>query len=247
MEVGAALSMGKRALSIFRHSTTIKMSTLRLAQPDPRPEALLAHARRIAKIALRSTDSITGDFLIEKAEEQYQVAIRAFDSKSRPGEASQARAELKQFSSESRFALHDAPVLLDGSAFRKAMDALAATESIGPYYNGTNDLEEIVNIARRRMAHRDRLGAAEDATRAATCLLWRAGREDEAISLYNEFTDALVRDVRAHLGSGLHSIVQRKLDIARHRLLLTDRRDEALELAKLVEDTSHARPMGTRV
>ena len=220
---------------------------LRLAQPDPSPEALLAHARRIAKIALRSTDGVTGNFLIEKAEEQYNVAIKAFDSVRKVGEAIQARAELKEFSAESRFALYDAPVLLDGTAFRRAMDALAESGSIGTYYNGTNDLDEIVAIAKRRMANRDRLGAAEDATRAATCLLWRAGREDEAISLYNEFTDALVRDIRANLSSGHLYLVKMKVDIARKRLELTGRLDEAREVDKLVSEANQARPMGTHV
>jgi hypothetical protein len=223
------------------------MTTLRLAQPEPRPEGLLAHARRIAKIALRATDSVTGDFLIEKAEEQYQVAIRALDGKSMAGLASQARAELKQFSTESRFVLHDAPVLTEDTAFRRALDTLAATEAIGPYYNGTNDLDEIVAIAKRRMSKRDQLVAAEDATRAATCLLWRAKREEEAISLYNDFTDALVRDVKAHLGGGQLYLVEKKADIARNRLLLTGRTDEASDIEKLVSDASQARPMGSHV
>jgi len=223
------------------------MGTLRLAQPDPPPEALLAHARKIAKIALRTTNAITGDFLIEKAEQQYAIAIKAFDGKSRVGEANHVRAELKQFSTESRFVLHDAPVLAGASAFRRALDALAASEAIGPYYNGTNNLDEIVTIARRRMAQRDRLAAAEDATRAATCLLWRAEREEEAIGLYNEFTDALVRDVKAHLEHGHLYLVEVKADIARKRLLLTGRRDEASKIEKLMSQASQARPMGSHV
>lgn len=221
------------------------MGTLRLAQPEPPPEGLLAHARRIAKIALRTSDSITGDFLIVKAEEQYAIAIRALEAKYMVGEASVARTELKQFSAESRFVLHDAPVLSGTSAFRRALDALAATEAIGAYYNGTNNLDEIVTIARRRMSQRDRLGAAEDATRAATCLLWRAEREEEAIALYNEFTDALVRDVKAHLATGQVYLVETKADIARKRLLLTGRNDEADAMERLVVDASRARPMGS--
>ena len=223
------------------------MSTLRLAQPEPRPEALLAHARKIARIALRATDAITGDFLIEKAEEQYAIAITALDQKMLVGEARQARAELKQFSAESRFVLRDAPVLTGDSAFRRALDDLAASGTIGPYYNGTNKLDDIVSIARKRMGQRDRLGAAEDATRAATCLLWRAGREDEAITLYNEFSDALVRDIRAHLAGGQLYLVDRKVDIARKRLLLTGRKDEADELERVMSQASKARPMGARL
>lgn len=224
-----------------------RMSTVRLAQPDPRPEALLAHARKIAKIALRTTDTITGDFLIDKAEEQYAVAIRALDGKAMVAEAGQARAELAQFSIEARFTLHEAPVLVDGSAFRRALDSLARDDTIGAYYNGTNDVEEIVRIARRRMSSRERLGAAEDATRAATCLLWRAGREEEAMALYNDFTDALVRDVRSNLDGGLLSLVRTKADIARRRLMLTGRTDDAREIDKLLAEASQARPMGSPV
>jgi hypothetical protein len=223
------------------------MGARRLAQPEPPAEGLLAHARKIARIALRTTDTITGSFLIEKAEEQYRVAIRALESSWMIGEANQAKAELKRFSSESRFVLNDAPVLTGDSAFRRALDDLAATDTIGPYYNGTNNLDEIVTIAKRRMAQRDRLGAAEDATRAATCLLWRAGREDEAIALYNEFTDALVRDVKAHLGSGQLYLVEMKSNIARKRLMLTGRTDEADAIEKLVAEASRATPMGSRV
>jgi hypothetical protein len=219
------------------------MSTPRLAQPEPRPERLLAHARKIARIALRASDTVTGDFLIEKAEEQYAIAIEALDSTSRNGEANQARAELREFSAESRFLLHDAPVLGGDSAFRKAFDMLAASQSIGSYYNGTNDVDEIVAIARKRMARRDRLGAAEDATRAATCLLWRAQREEEAVSLYDEFTDVLVRDVRGDLDNGHLYLVETKADIAGKRLMLTGRAEEARELDRLVLLALQARPM----
>lgn len=223
------------------------MSNIRLAQPEPHPERLLAHARKIAKIALRATDTITGDFLIDKAEEQYALAIRALDGALMRGEAAQARIELEEFSAESRFLLHDAPVLAGDSAFRKALDILAASEAIGPYYNGTNNVDEIADIARKRMARRDRLGAAEDATRAATCLLWRAHREEEAKDLYNEFTDVLVREVKADLDSGQHYLVETKSDITRKRLVLTGRKDEADQLENLVSESLKARPMGTHV
>jgi hypothetical protein len=223
------------------------MASQRLAQPEPPPEGLLAHARKVAKIALRTSDAITGDFLIKKAEELYNMAIRAFERGYKVREASQARSELKQFSSESRFVLHDAPVLSGDSAFRRALDDLAGSDTIGAYYNGTNNLDDIVTIAKRRMAQRDRLGAAEDATRAATCLLWRAGREEEAIALYNEFTDVLVRDVRTYLDHDHLYLVETKAEIARKRLLLTGRRDEAGEIEKLVAQASQARPMDSRV
>jgi hypothetical protein len=223
------------------------MSTLRLAQPDPRPEGLLAHARRIAKIALRATDTVNGDFLIAKAEEQYTIAIQAFDRKMRKAEANQARAELKHFRTESQFVLHDAPVLAEDSAFRSALDTLAASDEIGPYYNGTNDIDEIVSLARRRMGKRDSLSAAEDATRAATCLLWRAHREEETIAVYNEFTDALIRDVVANLNGGHLYLVEKKAEIARRRLLLTGRADKASELEELLAVASKPRPMGSQV
>lgn len=218
------------------------MSTLRLAQPEPTAEGLLAHARRIAVIARRATDPVTGDFLIAKAEDQYAIAIKALVSTSKASEASEARDELKRFSVESRFQLHDAPVLAGNSPFRRALDALAATEAIGSYYNGTDDVDEIVALAKRRIAQRDRLGAAEDAVRAATCLLWRAQREEETVALYNEFTDALVRDVKGHVDNGLFNLVEKKADIARKRLLLTGRRAEAWEIDRILSEAS--RPMG---
>jgi hypothetical protein len=230
---------------IARHTTTIEMDTLRRAQPEPTADGLLAHARKIAKIAIRATDAITGDFLIEKAEEQYAIAIAVFDSSSRAGEANRAREELRQFSAESRFVLHHAPALAKGSAFRSTLNALAASEAIGSYYNGTDDVDEIVAIARRRMGSRDRLGAAEDATRAATCLLWRANREKEAIALYNEFTDVLVQHVKGHLSRGHLYLVVKAADIARKRLLLTGRGGEANEIDTLVAKEKGARSMGT--
>lgn len=247
---GSELAMegsGTPPSAVLDISTTMGMTTLRLAQPRPRPEGLLAHARRIATIALRSTDAVTGDFLIEKAEEQYAIAIQAFESRARVAEANNARAEMEQFSTEARFELHDAPVLAGTTAFRRALDALAASEAIGRYYNGTDNVDEIVTIARKRMANRDRLGAAEDATRAATCLLWRAEREEEAISLFNDFTDTLLNDVVAHLDGDHLYLVDKKADIVRKRLLLTGRKDEAENVEKLVSEASQARPMASHV
>ena len=170
------------------------MGNGRLGQPDPQPERLLAHARKIAKLSRRATDTVHGSFLIERTQEQYRFAIEAFDSRRRSREAIDARSELEQFRMQSGFMLRAAPLLLESSDFRSAFDSLATSEKVGRFFNGTDDLDEIVALARRRMKKLDNLAAAEAAARAATCMLWRAHREKETIVLYNEYTDALVRD-----------------------------------------------------
>jgi len=214
----------------------------RLAQPDPHPDGLLAHARRIATLARRPTDSANCRFLIEKTEEQYAFAIDAFDSKRRIREANEARAELENFRAESRFLLHAAPLLLDGSAFRKFFDKLAASNEVGQFFNGTDNVDEVVALARRRIGNRDRLRAAEEATTAATCMLWRARREEEAIVLYNEYSDSLVKDITASISKGNLYLVEVRSKIARKRLLLTGRKEDALQLLVTVSEALKPRP-----
>jgi len=137
----------------------------RLGLPDPSPEGLLAHARKIARLSRRATDTVNGSFLIERTESQYAFAIEAFESRHKTREAIATRAELEQFRTQSGFILHDAPLLLERSTFRSAMDSLAASKKVGPFFNGTDKLDEIVVLARRRMENLDRLAAADDATR----------------------------------------------------------------------------------
>lgn len=208
----------------------------RLAQPEPGPERLLASARKIAKIARRPRDSVNGEFLIERAEEQYSLAIKALESESRAREADEVRAELDQFLAESEFIIESAPLLLDRSAFRRFFDSLAASNEVGQYFNGIDDLDGIVALARSRMRNPDRLGAAEAATKAATCMLWRAHREEDTIELYNEFTDALIRDITTSIAKGTLHLVEARAAIARKRLLLADRKEEARELLGAVAD-----------
>jgi hypothetical protein len=210
------------------------MSNGRLAQPEPSPEGLLAHARKIARLTRRATDSVNSTFLIQKAEEQYGLAIEALNREFRIREAFEARAELERFRAESVWTLHQAPLLLEGSAFRTALDDLAASKDVGRFFNGTDDVDEIVSIARRRMGNRDRLAAAEDATRAATCMLWRAEREEETVALYDEFTDVLVKDIMTSIDAGNVFLVEARSRIARTRLLLTGRREDAEQLATAV-------------
>jgi len=207
-----------------------------LAQPNPRPEGLLAHARKIAKLARRGTDAANCRFLIEKTEVQYNVAIGAFDSNGRIREANEARTELEGFRRESTFILHTAPLLLEGSSFRNVFDKLAASKEVGQFFNGTDNVDEVVALARRRMGNPDRLHAAEEATTAATCMLWRTHREKEAIALYNEFTDALVKDISMSINKGNLYLVEARSKIARKRLLLAGRRDEAHQLLMAVSE-----------
>jgi hypothetical protein len=110
------------------------------------------------------------------------------------------------------------------------MDLLAESSEVGKFYNGTDEIDVIVAIARRRMGSRERLAAAEDATRVATCMLWRMQREEEATLLYNEFTDALMKDVFATIEKGDIYLVEMKSRVARKRLLLTGRNDDAQHL-----------------
>jgi hypothetical protein len=217
------------------------MSTDRLAQPNPLPEGLLAHARKVAKLARRPTDTANGNFLIEKTEERYTFAITAFETKKRTYEANAARAELELFRTETGFILNSAPLLLERSAFRKTFDALAASKKVGQFFNGTDDVDEVVSLARRRMANRDRLSAADDATTAATCMLWRAGREEETIALYNKFTDVLVREIATSISKGDLYLVEARSKVARRRLSLTGRKAEAGQLLATVSDALNTR------
>jgi hypothetical protein len=207
-----------------------------LAQPSPRPEGLLAHARKIAKLARRGEDVTNCSFLIEMAEAQYTFAIDAFDSHRRTWEAGEARKELDRFRKESDFILQTAPLLWEGSAFRKVFDKLAASKEVGQFFNGTDNVDDIVALARKRMGNPDRLHAAEEATTAATCMLWRAQREEETIVLYNEFTDALVKDILLSINKGNLYLVEARATITRKRLLLTGRQDEAHQLLMAVSE-----------
>jgi hypothetical protein len=211
-----------------------------LAQPDPTPDRLLAFARRVAELALRATNTVNGNYLIRRAEEQYGLAIKALESHDRIREAEWAGNELNQFGADSRVALKTSPVLVKGSRFRRAMDLLAESPEIGKFYNGTDKIDVIVAIARRRMASRERLAAAEDATRAATCMLWRMQREEEATLLYNEFTDALLKDVFATIEKGNIYLVEMKSRVARKRLLLTGRNDDAQHLETAVSQAMNS-------
>ena len=222
------------------------MSTERLAQPNPHPEGLLAHARKVATIARRPTDTTNGNFLIEKTEERYTFAITAFENKRRTYEANAARAELELFLTETGFILNSAPLLSENSAFRKAFDALAASKKVGQFFNGTDDVDETVALARRRMGNRDRLIAAEDATRAATCMLWRAQREEETITLYNEFTDVLVREIATSISKGDLYLVEARSKIARRRPSLTGRKTEAGHLLATVTEALKGHPVGAQ-
>jgi hypothetical protein len=93
------------------------------------------------------------------------------------------------------------------------------------------------------MENLDRLPAAEDANRAATCMLWRAHREEEAIVLYDEYTDALVRDIIANISRGVLYLVEARSKIARRRLRLTGRKDEAGQLFTVVYEALQPHPM----
>lgn len=217
------------------------MADGRLAQPDPDPERLLANARKIAKIARTPRDPVNGGFLIERTEQQFTFAIEAFESEQRTREADQARAELEQFQRESDFILHYAPLLLDSSAFRMSFDSLAASNEVGRFFNGIENIDKVVDIARRRMRNPDRLGAAEDATKAATCMLWRAHRKEETIDLYNEFTDVLIKEITMSISKGHLHLVEARAQIARRRLLLTDRKDDARRLVATVSEALRPR------
>jgi hypothetical protein len=61
-------------------------------------------------------------------------------------------------------------------------------------------------------------------------MLWRIQREEEATLLYNEFTDALMKDVFATIEKGDIYLVEMKSRVARKRLLLTGRNDDAQHL-----------------
>jgi len=210
------------------------MGNGRLGQPDPQPEGLLAHARKIARLSRRATDTVNGSFLITRTEEQYRLTIEAFESRNRTGQANEARSELERFRMQSGFILHAAPLLLDSSDFRSTFDSLATSKKVGRFFNGTDDLDEIVALARKRMENLDHLAAAADAARAATCMLWRANREEETIALYNEYTDALVKDVTISISRGALYLVEVRTKIASKRLWLTGRHDEASQLLATV-------------
>src|SRR5271166_2650329 len=152
-----------------------------LAQPNPRPEGLLAHARKLAKVSQKATDTVNGSFLIEKTKAQYAYVIDAFESKGMTREANEAKEELERFRTQSGLILNGAPLLLPGSNFRRVFDQLAASKEVGQFYNGTDKVDDVVALAEKRMRNPDRLHAAEEAITAATCMLWRAHREEETI------------------------------------------------------------------
>jgi hypothetical protein len=141
---------------------------------------------------------------------------------------------LEEFQRASGFILHAAPLLTERSAFRTTLDSLAASKQVGKFFNGTDDVDEVVALARRRMENLDRLAAADDAARAATCMLWRAHREEETIDLYNEYTDALMKDINSNISRGTLFLVETRARIARRRLRLTGRQDEASQLLATV-------------
>ena len=107
---------------------------------------------------------------------------------------------------------------------------------MGQFYNGTDNVDEVVALAKRRMRNSDRLNAAEEAITAATCMLWRAHREEETILLYNAFTDVLVNDIKSSILKGNLYLVETRAGIVRKRLWLTGRRDEAFQLLATVSE-----------
>ena len=214
----------------------IHMDNEPLAQPNPRPEGLLAHARKLALVARRATDAVNASYLLEKTKTQYTYAIDAFESKGMTSEAKEAREEMGRFLTQSEFILNAAPLLLQGSKFRKHFDHLARSQQVGQFYNGTDNVDEVVALAKRRMRNSDRLNAAEEAITAATCMLWRAHREEETILLYNAFTDVLVNDIKSSILKGNLYLVETRAGIVRKRLWLTGRRDEAFQLLATVSE-----------
>jgi hypothetical protein len=76
-------------------------------------------------------------------------------------------------------------------------------------------------------------------------MLWRAHREEETIALYNEYTDVLIKDIAASIRHDKLYLVEARSKIARRRLLLAGRRDEARQLLTTVSEAlRRARPMG---
>jgi hypothetical protein len=216
-----------------------------LAQPNPRPEGLLAHARKLAKVARKATDTVNGSFLIEKTKSQYAYVIDAFESIGMMREAHEAREELERFRKQSGFILNAAPLLAEGSDFRRFFDQLAASKEVGHFYNGTDNVDDVVALATKRMRNHDRLHAAEEAITAATCMLWRAHREEETIDLYNAFTDVLVNDIKTSIVKGDLYLVEARAEIVRKRLWLTGRKDDVLHLMMAVSEAMNPRSMSS--
>jgi hypothetical protein len=207
-----------------------------LGQPNPRPEGLLAHARKVAMLARRATDAVNATYLLDKTEAKYIYAIEAFESQRMTREARLTREELDRFLKQSEFILNVAPILSEGSNFRRHLDQLASSQQVGRFYNGTDNVDEVVALATQRMRNPDRLHAAEEAVAAATCMLWRAGREEETVVLYNAFTEVLVNDIRSSIMKGSLYLVEARAEIVKKRLWLTGRKDEAAQLMASVSE-----------
>ena len=75
----------------------IHMDNEPLAQPNPRPEGLLAHARKLALVARRATDAVNASYLLEKTKTQYTYAIDAFESKGMTSEAKKQEKRWEDF------------------------------------------------------------------------------------------------------------------------------------------------------
>ena len=89
----------------------IHMDIEPLAQPNPRPEGLLAHARKLALVARRATDAVNASYLLEKTKTQYTYAIDAFESKGMTSEAKEAREEMGRFLKQLNFISSAGPLL----------------------------------------------------------------------------------------------------------------------------------------
>ncbi len=217
-------------------------ATRRFARPDPEPEVYLANAKRLERLVETASDDTNRDFLLEKLEEQYLHAITALDDRQRSREAIQIRAALTRVRSQSgRRHLHTDPLLAEHSAFRRYFNSLSASDRVGRFFNGTDDVDDVVNLARKWMTRRERLVAAEGAATAATCMLWRGGREADAIQLYDDFTNFYVVDIleKLSLGQSLH-LAEHRAAIASQRLLLTGRKHEARQLLDIVSEALQA-------
>ena len=209
-----------------------------MARPDPTSDAYLANARRLARIASKAEDDINRAFLLERMEEQYILAIQELDGTRRAREALEVRAELEQSRRRSgRRPPRIEPLLAEGSQFRSALDDLASSNRVGQFFNGTDNVDDVVFIAKKWMGRDGRLTAAESAVRAATCMLWRAGREEETVHLYDEFTNIYMVDVLARIdGANSLSLAEPRARIASQRLRLTGRKHEARQLLAIVTE-----------
>jgi hypothetical protein len=73
-------------------------------------------------------------------------------------------------------------------------------------------------------------------------MLWRAHREVETIALYNENTDALIKDIKMNITNGTVYLVEARSKVARRRLRLTGRISEASQLRTVVYEALKPRP-----